>query len=187
MTPFMSLLVPILVSAVAVFVLSSIIHMAMPWHRTDYVAVPDEDGLMRAMRPFNLPPGDYMIPRPKSGADMKSAEFLAKHAAGPVAIMTVRPNGAWNMGALMGSWFAFTVVVSGLVALLACTVYGPGAHDHAVFHLTALTSFIAYSMGAVPISIWYGRKWSTTLKNAFDSLIYGLTIGYIFSMMWPKT
>ena len=187
MTPFMSLLDPILVSAVAVFILSSIIHMAMPWHKSDYAALPDEDGLMKAMRSFNLPPNDYMMPKPKSGADMKSPEFLAKHAAGPVVIMTVIPSGPWNMGKLMGTWFLFTVVVSGLVALLACTTLAAGADGRAVFHLTALTSFIAYSMGAVPLSIWYHRKWSTTFKNALDSLIYGVAMGYIFAMFWPKS
>ncbi len=35
MVSLMSLWIPILVSAVIVFVLSSIIHMVLPYHRTD--------------------------------------------------------------------------------------------------------------------------------------------------------
>ena len=69
MTPFMSLLLPIVVSAVAVFVLTLIIHMT-PLHNSDYIKLPDEDGVLKALRPFNIPPNDYMVPRPGSGADM---------------------------------------------------------------------------------------------------------------------
>ena len=186
MTPFMSLLLPVCLSAVAVFVISSIIHMAMPWHKSDYVKVNDEDGLMAAMRPFGLKPGDYMMPRPSSGADMKSAEFLAKRESGPVVIMTVAPGGPFNMGAFMGSWFIFSLLISAIAGWMTGTILPPGADGHAAFHFSALITFLCYSMGAVPLSIWYYRKWSTTLKNAFDALLYGLATGAIFMLMWPK-
>ena len=187
MTPFMSLLLPILVSAVAVFVLSSIIHMAMPWHKSDYAAVPDEDGLMRAMRPFNLPPNDYMLPRPKSGADMKSAEYMAKHVAGPVAIMTVRPNGAWKMAPVMATWFVFTVLVASVAACMTGAVVAPAADHRHVLHFAGGITFLCYAMGGVPQSIWYGRKWSTTFKHAFDALIFGAASGFIFAAFWPQS
>ena len=43
-----SLWVPILLSAVIVLVASSIIHMVLPYHRTDFDKVPIEDALMDA-------------------------------------------------------------------------------------------------------------------------------------------
>ena len=85
MTPFMSLLLPIVLSAVAVFVLTMVIHMT-PWHKGDYVRLPDEDGVMKALRPFNIPPNDYTVPHPGSGDYMKSPEYDAKRDAGPVMI-----------------------------------------------------------------------------------------------------
>ena len=58
MTALHSLWLPILLSSVIVFVVSSIIHMALPWHNSDYPKVPNEDKVMDALRPFAIPPGD---------------------------------------------------------------------------------------------------------------------------------
>jgi len=185
MTPLMSLLLPVVLSAVAVFVLSSVIHMAMPWHKNDYVKVPDEDGLMAAMRPFGLAVGDYMMPRPNSGADFKSPEFMAKVNKGPVAIMTIRP-GTWNMGQTMGTWFVFTLLVSIVAACMTGAVMAPGVDHRRILHFVGAITFLCYAMGGVPQSIWYGRKWSTTFKHALDALIYGAATGAIFMMMWPQ-
>ena len=52
MTAIASLWLPILVSAVLVFLASSIIHMAPLWHRNELPAPPDGDRLQDAMRPF---------------------------------------------------------------------------------------------------------------------------------------
>ena len=66
MTALTALWLPILVSAIFVFVASAIIHMAPLWHKNDYPAPPDQDRLGDAMRPFNVPPGDYLLPRAAS-------------------------------------------------------------------------------------------------------------------------
>ena len=42
MTALSQLWLPILISAVAVFVVSSVIHMALPWHRSDFPKMADE-------------------------------------------------------------------------------------------------------------------------------------------------
>lgn len=185
MTPFMSLLLPIAVSAVAVFVLTLIIHMT-PWHRRDYIRLPDEEGVRKALRPFNIAPNDYTVPHPGSAAEMKSPEYDAKRAAGPVLFMTVVPSGPWKIGKMMGLWFLFTVVVSASVASVVGAIVPPGGDTHAVFHQAAVITFLTYAMGAVPLSIWYNRKWSTTFKTAVDALLYALATGWIFWMLWPK-
>jgi hypothetical protein len=41
MTPLASLWLPILVAAIGVFIASSIIHMATPWHHRDFTPLPD--------------------------------------------------------------------------------------------------------------------------------------------------
>ena len=66
MTSLSALAIPILLSAVLVFVASSIIHMLLPWHHNDYPKLPNEDGVRDALRPLAIPPGDYMVPRPSS-------------------------------------------------------------------------------------------------------------------------
>jgi hypothetical protein len=185
MTPFLSLLLPIVLSAVAVFVLSVVIHMT-PWHKGDYVKLHDEDGVMKALRPFNIPPNDYVVPHPGSAEYMKSAEYDAKRDAGPVMFLTVLPSGPWKIGKIMGTWFLFALVVSAIIACVVGTFVPPGGNRHAVFHHVAVITFLSYAMGAFPMSIWYSRKWSTTFKTAFDALLYALATGWIFWMMWPK-
>lgn len=185
MTPFMSLLLPIVISAVAVFMLTMIIHMT-PWHKGDYRKLPDEDGVMQALRSFNIPPNDYAVPHPGSTEYMTSPEFEAKQEAGPVMFVTVIPSGPWNMGKIVGLWFLFAVVVSASVACFVGTIVPRGGDRHAVFHHVAVITLLTYAMGAVPLSIWYSRKWSTTFRNALDSLLFALVTAWIFSMMWPK-
>lgn len=185
MTPFTSLLLPIIVSAVAVLVLSMVIHMT-PWHKGDLVRLPDEDGVMGALRAFNIPPNDYATPHPGSTEYMKSAAYDAKRNAGPVMFLTVLPSGPWNIGKIMGSWFLFVLAVAASVAFIVGSIVPSGGDEHAVFHHAGIITLLVYAMGPVPASIWYNRKWSATLRNAVDSILYALATGWIFCMMWPK-
>jgi hypothetical protein len=185
MTPFTSLLLPVALSGVAAFVLSLMIHMT-PWHRGDYVRLPDEDGVMSALRPFNIPPNDYMMPHPGSGEYMKSPEYDAKQNAGPVMVLTVMPSGPWQLGKIMGQWLAFCLVIAAIVACVVGTIVPPGGNPHAVLRYVAVITFLTHGMGAAPLSIWYQRKWSTVFRTAFDSLLYALATGAIFMWLWPK-
>src|SRR5579862_2205100 len=107
MTPITSLFLPIIVSAVAVFILSSVIHMAMPWHKSDYGNVPSDDAVMNALRPMNIPPGDYTVPNPRLPGGGRNPDFMSKFATGPSLTMTIVPPGPMSMGKYMGTWFAF--------------------------------------------------------------------------------
>src|SRR5215831_4141818 len=93
-----ALLLPAVLSAVLVFIASSIIHMLTPWHAGDFSRIPNEDGVLGALRPFNLAPGQYVGPRPASMKDMGTPEFQAKVKAGPHVIINVMPSGT-GMGA----------------------------------------------------------------------------------------
>ncbi|HYM35348.1 MAG TPA: hypothetical protein VET48_08135, partial [Steroidobacteraceae bacterium] len=72
MTSLFALWLPILLSAVIVFVVSSIIHMVLPWHKSDYPKLSNEDKVLDALRPLSVPPGDYMMPRPATRQEMSS-------------------------------------------------------------------------------------------------------------------
>lgn len=177
---------PILISAAVVFVASSIIHMALGYHKADYQKVPNEDRFMDAVRPLAIPPGDYMVPRVSSSAEMKSPEFCEKLAQGPVVMMTVYPSGPFGMGKQLFQWFLFSVVVSGFAAYVAGRVLAPGAEYLAVFRFTGVTAFLAYSVALWPMSIWYKRSWGTTIRSTIDGLIYALLTGGVFGWLWPK-
>ena len=184
MTAIAALWLPILVSAVLVFIASSIIHMAPLWHRNELAPPPDADRLLDAMRPFNLRPGEYMMPKPKSMKDCQAPEFIEKLKRGPVVVMTVIPNGPISMSKPLVHWFIFVVAVSVLVAYLAGATLPADAPYLAVFRVAGTTAFIAYAAGVWPQSIWYSRPWSTTLKFTLDGLIYGLLTGGAFGWLW---
>ena len=93
-----SFLIPIVISAVFVFIASSIIHTATPWHKNDFKKVPDEDGVLRALRPFNLQPGEYGFPKPDSMKDMQSPEFQEKLKPGDTLKAEIEGIGAMNLG-----------------------------------------------------------------------------------------
>ena len=88
MISLMALWLPIVLSAVAVFIVSSIIHMVLPYHRSDFRAVPSEEEVMDALCKFEIPPGEYILPRAGTPKEMGSPEFVEKLEKGPVAFMT---------------------------------------------------------------------------------------------------
>ena len=186
MVGIITLWLPILLSAVIVFIVSSIIHMASPWHKNDYPRVPNEDQLRTALRPLAIPPGDYMIPRPASREDLRSPEFAEKVRQGPNMIVTFLPNGPWSMKRNLTLWFLYTLVVSTLAAYVAGRALPPGSPYLAVFRFVGVTAFIGYSVALWQMSIWYRRSWSITTKATVDGLIYALLTAGTFGWLWPR-
>ena len=102
METLLSLWLPILGSAIAVFFASWIIHMFLPYHRNDFGKISDEDSVMDALREFDLKEGDYSFPHCAGPKDMASEEFAAKMKAGPVGLLTVMKSGPPTMGKELG-------------------------------------------------------------------------------------
>lgn len=185
-TGLIALWMPIVLSAVIVFAMSSIIHMATPWHKNDFPPMPREDEVMKALGAFNIPPGDYMVPRAGSMEAMKSPEFQAKFKQGPVFTATFMPPGDMSMGKQLGMWFAYSLVVSAICAYLAHKVLPWGASYRTVFRVTSVVAFCSYSMALLQYSIWYRRNWMTTMRSVIDGLAYALLTGGTFGWLWLK-
>jgi len=186
MTALSSLWLPILVSSVLVFVASSVIHMALGWHRNDYPKMPNEDKAIDALRPLAIPPGDYMVPHCSGMEERKSSAFAEKMARGPVMIVTVLPNRLPGMGKYLGQWFVFSVVIGFFVAYLASRALPVGAPYLRVFQLVGASAFMAYAAALWPMSIWYGRAWGTTVRSTIDGLVYALVTAGAFGWLWPR-
>lgn len=186
MTGLPALAIPILLSAVLVFVASSIIHMLLPWHKSDFPKLPNEDGVRDALRPLAIPPGDYMVPRPSSTEDMRSPEFAEKMKRGPVVLLTVIPNGPFSMRRNLILWFVYCLVVGLFAAYIAGRALPPGASYPRVFQLVGATAFGGYVLALWQMSIWYRRAWSTTIKSSVDGLIYAMLTAGTFGLLWPQ-
>lgn len=186
MVSIVTLAIPILVAAILVFIASSILHMVLPFHRNDLRAVPDQDAVQEALRRFDIPPGDYMIPHGGSMSAMKDPVFVEKLARGPVALFTVLPSGPPNMARPLTFWFLYSLLVSVFAAYVAGRAAGPGAHYLAVFRFAGVTAFAGYSLALMQQSIWGGRGWGSTLRSMFDGLLYALLTGGVFGWLWPR-
>jgi hypothetical protein len=185
MTPLAALWLPILLSAVFVFVVSSIIHMAPLWHKGDYPKAEKESEILNALRPLAIAPGEYFMPRPASMKDMRSPEFIDKMNKGPVVMLTVYPNGAVSMARNLTLWFIFALIVSYFAAYVASHALAPGANYLRVFQIVGATAFAAYALALVEMWIWYRRSATMTLKALVDGLIYGTLTAGTFGWLWP--
>jgi len=185
MTPLASLWLPILLASVFVFIASSLIHMVLPWHKSDYPPMPNEGAVLDALRPLNIPPGDYFVPRPGGRDALKSPEYQEKVKKGPVVLMTVMPNAMMAMGSLLFKWFVYLLVVSLFSAYIAGRALPPGTVFGQVLRFTGATAFMGYVLALWQLTIWYQRSTSITVKSTIDGLIYALVAGATFGWLWP--
>jgi hypothetical protein len=183
MVPISSLLLPILIAAVLVFVASSVVWMALPHHKKDYARLPNEDAVLTALG--EVSPGQYDFPHMESMEELKSPETQARFAKGPVGFFTVAPRGVPNMGKNLGIWFVYALFVSAFVAYVAGRTLAPGAEYLRVFQITGSVAWAAYGFSHVADAVWFARPWSAIVKQLADAFVYALVTAGAFGWLWP--
>ena len=186
MVSLFALVVPLILSAVIVFIASSIVHMVLPYHHGDLKKLPREDDIQTTLRGFDIPPGNYALPCASNPSEMKHPAFLEKMKKGPVVLMTVSAGGSAGMGPALVQWFIYCLIVSLFAGYIASRALTTGAPYLAVFRFVGCSAFIAYGFSGIPSSIWYRRSWVTTIKDLFDGLLYGLLTAGTFGWLWPR-
>ncbi|HYC33402.1 MAG TPA: hypothetical protein VEB59_14035 [Gemmatimonadales bacterium] len=181
-----ALWLPVLLSAVFVFIVSSIIHMVLKYHSADYRRLPNEEAVRAAIRSGNPPPGQYVTPHVADMKEMETPEVRQKFIEGPIALMYLRKPGPPGMGSSLVNWFLFSLVISFFVAYIASHVLDAGTEYLQVFRVVGATAFLAYAAGQVPEAIWMGKPWPVALKQVLDGLIYGLVTAGTFGWLWPR-
>jgi len=185
MVPLTALWLPILLSAVFVFIASSIMHMFLPYHRSDYQRLPEEDKVLAALRPIGLKRGLYIFPF-LTHKEMKTPAAIEKYNQGPVGMLTVFPSGPPAMPKFLGMWFAYCLVIGFFVAYLTGRTVAPGTPYLAVFRVAGTAAFLTYGLGHLSNSIWAGQPWSVTMKHVIDGLVFGLLTAGTFGWLWPR-
>jgi hypothetical protein len=185
MVPIAALWLPILLAAVIVFVASSIMHMVLPYHRSDYKQLPEEDKILAAMRTAGVKRGLYMFPH-CTHKDMKSPETMGKFKQGPVGMLTLFPGGPPAMPKFLGMWFVYCLIIGVFAAYLTGRTLHPGASYLAVHRVAGCAAFMAYGLGNLANGIWKGQPWRVVLKEVIDGLIYGSLTGSTFGWLWPR-
>ena len=185
MVPLSALWIPILLSAVIVFIASSIMHMLLPYHRGDYQRLPDEDKLLGGLRAAGLKRGLYIFPF-CTHKEMKSPATIERYKQGPVGMMTIFPSGPPVMPKFLGMWFVYCLIIGFFVAYLTGRTVASGAHYLVVFRVAGTAGFLAYGLGHLSNGIWKGQPWSSTIKEVIDGLVYGLLTAGTFGWLWPR-
>lgn len=180
-----ALWLPILLSAVLVFLASSVIHMVLGYHATDFGPVPGEDRVMEVLREEGVQPGQYVLPHAADREAMASEAYLEKSERGPVGLLTVMESGPPTVGRQLGQWFVYLVVAGIFIAYVAGLALEPGGPYMDVFRVVSSTAFLAYVVALWQEPIWYGRSWSMILKNTLDGLVYALLTAGVFGWLWP--
>ena len=185
MATIAALWLPILLSAVVVFIVSAAVWMVMPHHKNDFSPASDQDALMDAVRGSTPGPGMYYFPWAAGGEN--SPEYREMARTGPVGILRVRdPEAVLNMGPAMLKSVSLYLVVSVFVAYLASVALAPGAAYLSVFQVTGTAAFMAYGFIGYQEAIWFGLPGRVAFKHSLDGLAYALLTAGIFGWLWPS-
>ena len=186
MNTLLPLWLPILLSAVVVFVISSLVHMVIKWHAPDYRGFANEDAVRDAIRAGSPTPGRYVLPYCGDMKEMCSEAMLKKYREGPVGHVTLAPNGPYNMGKSLGLWFLWSLIIAVVAAFLATQLFGlDPARARAAAKLVGAVTFIAHGFGTMQESIWMARPWSSSAKYLLDAALYAVGSGFVFFWLWP--
>jgi hypothetical protein len=186
MVSLSQLWLPIVLSAVFVFVASSIIHMAVKWHNSDYHGLPNEDEVRAAIRKESPAPGQYILPYCADHKDMGSEAMQAKFNEGPIGFLILRGPECKNMGPMLGQWFGFCAIVAFFCAYIAGHTLAPSTHYLKVFRVVGTAAFMGFGFGSIPMGIWWGQPWRSVAKNLLDGLIYACLVAGTFGWRWPQ-
>ena len=178
-----ALWLPILLSGVAVFFISSLIWAVIQYHNSDWKKLPDEESARSSLK--SAAPGLYAVPYAADNAAKADEAWQAKYKEGPAAMIFVVPHGEMAMGKQMIQWFVYCILISIFVAYVAGTTLQAGADYMKVFQITSTVTLLAYGGGAGMNMVWFGHSGGKVIKDVFDALIYGLVTAGIFGWLWP--
>jgi hypothetical protein len=184
MVTLLELWLPILVSAVLVFIASNILWMMLPfWHYRDYGSTDNDAAFVDLTK--GLQPGLYIYPK----ADWKTMtpEQKGEWQSGPSGTLYLKNPARFSFGSALSSYFVYALLGSFCAAYIAEETVARGADFMTVFQIAGATGAIFWAFGTnVSDSIWYGKPWTVAVKHIIDGLIFGLLIGGTFGWLWPR-
>lgn len=193
MSLLLPLWLPILLSAVAVWILSTISTSALPHHKRDFIALPDppgppatgEDAFIDDLRRRAIPPGNYLFPDFRSREQMNSPKVQKALNQGPVGHLIL-----WKTPLTMGDKMLATLlvylVVSTLIAYLTRVALPGPAPFAKVFQVAATAGILAYCFSFLPAALWWGAYKRSIAANLLDGLLFGILTGALFAWRWPQ-
>lgn len=186
MVALADLWLPVVLSAVFVFIASSVIHMLLQMHKRDFSQLPGEVVVLETLRAQGVAPGHYTFPRAATMKEMSSPEMVAKMERGPLGLMTVLPSGVPSIARSLAQWFVFSLVISLFVAYVAGLALEPGAETERVLRIAGTAAILGYAFAHFQEAIWKGLSWRIAFQFFLDGVVYGLVTGATFAWLWPE-
>ncbi len=190
MSLLLPLWLPILLSAIAIWFISTIASMALPHHKQDWINLPDpptgEDNFMDDLRKRAIPPGNYLFPDFRTPAALKSPKVEQALKQGPVGHLSIWKTPVTMGDKLLGA-FIVHLIVAILIAYLTRLALPTSAPFAKVFQFAATAGILAYSFSSIPSALWFGAYKRTIIASVVDGIVFGLVIGAIFAWRWPHT
>jgi hypothetical protein len=185
MDMLLDLWLPIVISTVACFVASSIIWMALPHHKADMKALPEEGVMDRALGEMKLEPGGYYIPNCSDKEKFKGDEFKARWNNGPWAFLQIpagRPSFAKNLAVTLVEF----LVIAIFIGYLAGASIPAGAEYLHVFQIVGTAGVLAHVLGTIHHEFFQMKTVRHVAFCMFDGVVYALITAGIFAAFWPE-
>ncbi|MBX3377892.1 MAG: hypothetical protein KF678_12920 [Phycisphaeraceae bacterium] len=174
---------PILISAVAVWVASAVAWMVIGHHKGDMKALPDEAKFFDAIESLGIQKGNYGFPDCKTKEKMKSPEVQKRWEAGQAGMLTM--FGRMSMGRNMVLSFLVYLVISFFVAYLGIAALPRGTGFSRAFQVLGTAGVLGYAFGHIPGMIWFAAFPRAIVMCLLDGIVYGLITGAVIAAMWP--
>lgn len=192
--PFLHLWLPILLSAAAVWIVSTIFGMPFLHHKNDWIGLPaaHENAFMDAIRAIGITPGNYLFPDFRTREAMESEKVKKALEQGPVGHLSLWQPPLTMGGKLVGVFIVY-LVASTLIAYLASVALPPlpktggeeGWGFGKVFQVVGAAGILAYCFSFIPSALWFGAYKRTIIVSIIDGIVYGAITGAIFAWLWP--
>jgi hypothetical protein len=175
-----SLILPIALSAVALFFASFLSWMILRLHEDDWKKLKNEDEFMAGAEKCNIPVGSYMFPAPETPAEMQTEAFKKKYEAGPRGVLTILPK--VSMPKNLGLTFLYFLTVSFLLAYLGTMGLKAGADFLTVFRFIFVAALMTFLAAIVQHAIWFRPR---IIGHLIESVPYAAITAAIFAGLWP--
>lgn len=171
---------PIVVSALFVWIASFLMHMVLPHHKGEWKGLPNEDAFLANIK--EVAPGQYMFPF-CVGGNYKDPAYEEKLKNNPNGIITVWP-GQPNMGRNLGLTLLTYAVIGVFIAYIGWhAMKGEDVKYMDVFRICGTAAFMAHGLGMLTHMIWYQSRGFWTYL--FDNLVFALVTAGVFGWLWP--
>jgi hypothetical protein len=181
-----ALWLPIIASAVAVWITSAIFWMVVGHHNKDYGHLADEAGFIAEMKKRGIGPGNYAFPNCADHSRMKDPAIQELMKNGPVGFITFLRT-PMSMGGNMIKSVLVYLAISTVIGYLGwATLPHAGLEFKHGFQVLGTAGVLGYAFSHLPHGIWFGQSNRTMILCVVDGIVYGLLTGAVFCLLWPK-